>query len=232
LTRQQDLTDADLWLKNERRLLRVLRISLQMLRDEASSLPTEETAISRKLYLLIRRANLTLPRAHRVQWPIVCNVPNQPREEDPTPTSYERKIPDFKCIMVDHAANLPDDFYKFLDIECKRLGNPTSKTHVLNKKYVTQGVVRFVRQDWAYGRAVPSGIMIGYVQSMTFDQIRKEVNDQIKAESLTIIRLGSKGWVVGGVSELSHRLTRIEVPPSPFTLRHLWIDLRFSNPKA
>ena len=225
MTHPQVLTGTNLWRKNERRLLQLLRLSLQRLRDEAASLPAEETAISRKLCFLVRRVNRTQSPARRFEWPIHCNIPNQPHEEDLEPTPYERKIPDFKCTFIDHAADLPN-YYRSFDIECKRLGTPPSRTHVINKKYVTEGVVRFVRREWAYGRSVPSGVMIGYVQSMTFDQIRKEVNEQIAAESLIIIRLGSKGWIAGGVSDLSHRLTRTEVPPSPFTLRHLWIDLR------
>lgn len=196
-----------------------------MLRDEVAPLPTRETEISRKLCFLVRRANSSLSPAARLEWPILCNIPNQPHEEDSEPTPYEYKIPDFKCTLIDHAAD-PASCYRSFDVECKRLGNPSSRRWVLNQNYVTEGVVRFVLREGGYGRSVPSGVMIGYVQSMELDRIRKEVNEQIKAQSLTVIRLGRKGWVLGGVSELSHRLTRIEVSPTPFILKHLWVDLR------
>ena len=61
---------------------------------------------------------------------------------------------------------------------------------------------------------------------MELDDILKEVNSYLQEKSLARIVLPLSGWNKNGVSRLEQCLERSEVPPSPFDLRHLWVDLR------
>jgi len=200
-------------------------MSLQMLRDEAPPHPIDEVAISRRLYFLMQRANRALAPKQRLEWPILCNIRNQPDADDAQPTSYEDKVPDFKCTIIDHGGD-PERSNRSFDIECKRLGAPPSKTWILNRNYILDGVVRFIKAEWGYGRSTTSGVMIGYVQSMNIADILTEVNANAKNNALPRIRLNRKGWSEKSTSRLNHKLDRPEVLPTPFDLRHLWIDLR------
>jgi hypothetical protein len=77
-----------------------------------------------------------------------------------------------------------------------------------------------------------AGGMIGYVESMELEDILDDVNTNIRIAStsawpISELELSSEGWKENGVTNLFHPepIPRpFEV--SPFTLRHLWVDLR------
>ena len=46
------------------------------------------------------------------------------------------------------------------------------------------------------------------------------------ADKIPAIELNADGWKKNGVSRLGHEFDRPKVPPTPFKLRHLWLDLR------
>lgn len=68
--------------------------------------------------------------------------------------------------------------------------------------------------------------MVGYIRSMASADILDEVNGNATRASLHKINLNKDGWVAKGVSRLEQTIDRPNVPPTPFSLRHLWVDLR------
>ena len=56
-------------------------------------------------------------------------------------------------------------------------------------------------------------------------EILNEVNEHCSQLTIIELTLSPEGWQ-NDVSRLDHQLERPDVPPSPFNLRHLWVDLR------
>jgi len=219
-------TPAKLWSRHEERILEVFSVALKMLRKK-SILPKRENGINLKLYFMIRRANHQLRRiSHGLEHIPAWEAQNQPVSEDEEDKSRLNKRPDFQWQIVDDFETDPEKAYKHYTIECKRLGNPSSKTWELNENYVTNGILRYVRKEFGYGKFTPSGAMIGYIQSMNPPQILAEVNCFARKESVIGINSPVYGWNENGVSKLEQCLHRPEVPPTPFNLHHLWVDLR------
>jgi hypothetical protein len=67
--------------------------------------------------------------------------------------------------------------------------------------------------------------MVGYCQTMSGDDILKEVNDYGKSVEVPSIIREADEWTDRGVTLLNQTLDR-KVSPSPFRMRHLWVDLR------
>jgi hypothetical protein len=86
-------------------------------------------------------------------------------------------------------------------------------------------VLRFHDEEYGYGKSRSSGAMIAYVQNSRADQILSEVNQAAIARRIAVITVSRKGWQQGDVSTLAHRFGRA-IEPTPFDLRHLWLDLR------
>jgi len=107
----------------------------------------------------------------------------------------------------------------------KRLGSPSSSQWILNKNYILNGINRFILVEWGYGKSVSSGAMIGYIQNMELKEILNKVNKHCSQLTIIELTLSPEGWQ-NDVSRLDHQLERPDVPPSPFNLRHLWVDLR------
>jgi hypothetical protein len=215
-----------LWARHEERILEVFSVALEMLRKR-SHLPKRENGINLKLYFMIRRSNHQLRRVGRgLEHIPVWEAHSQPVSEHEEDKSRLNKKPDFQWQMVDGFEPDPEKAYKHYTIECKRLGNPSSKTWKLNENYVTNGILRYVMKEFGYGKFTPSGAMIGYIQSMNPPQILAEVNDFTREESIAGIDSPLYGWNEDGVSRLEQRVHRPEVPPTLFYLRHLWVDLR------
>ena len=214
------------WFRRESYLLGLVQLALEMMRKTETSFPVKEDFISRGLVKYLRRANEQLRR----QGLHVDNLPlfqtqNQPDHEMPEGNEAERKKPDFLWEWYDVSESQDDKRYKYYAIECKRLGKPKSK---FCKPYVSEGVCRFINAEHSYSKYLRSGAMIGYVQSMETKEILKEVNAKAESSNVPLIKLNSKGWKKDGVSRLDHELDRPEVTPSPFKLRHFWLDLRCS----
>ena len=216
----------ELWARHEERILEVFLVALKMLRGKPT-LPNHENGINVKLYFMIRRANHRLRRIGRGLAHIpIWEAHSQPVSEDEEDKSRLNKKPDFQWQMVDDFETDPEKAYKHYTIECKRLGNPSTRTWVLNENYVTNGILRYVKKEFGYGKFAASGAMIGYIQSMNPSQILSEVNGFARKESIDRINSPLYGWSEDGVSRLEQRVHRPEVPPPLFYLRHFWVDLR------
>ena len=159
-------TPEKLWARHEERILEIFSVALEMLRKK-STLPKRENGINFRLYFMIRRANLELRAVGRgLEYIPVWEAHSQPVSENEEDKSRLNKKPDFQWLMVDDFETDPEKAYKHYTIECKRLGSPSSMTWRLNENYVTNGILRYVRKEFGYGKSTPSGAMIGYIQSM------------------------------------------------------------------
>lgn len=217
----------ELWGNRERRILEVLVIALDMLQKE-TSLPSDEDNITPQLYLKMRKANHHLWKSGKggLHNSPIWEAHNQPSSEADLDEAYINKQPDIQWEITDPSEEAYEKATRFYAIECKRLGYPPSSSWILNENYVRKGVFRFVKKEFGYGKYTPSGAMVGYTQSMELNDILNEVNSYLQAELLAEITWPFSGWKKNGVSRLEQRLERNEVPPSPFDLRHLWVDLR------
>lgn len=216
----------DLWNNIEERILEVLSLALMMLQKE-SSLPSEERDINPKFCVKLHKANYDLWNKGRGLFSApFCEAQNQPLTEEDINSQHINKRPDIQWGITNHNEEDYQKAYKFYAIECKRLGEPPSDSWILNENYINKGILRFIKKEHSYGKFTSSGAMVGYIQSMELDDILKEVNSYLQAESIAEIVLPASGWYKNGVSRLEQCLERKEVLPSPFNLRHLWVDLR------
>jgi hypothetical protein len=137
-------------------------------------------------------------------------------------TSSENKIPDFQCGYIDHQEPDPLLSGMFFVIECKRLGYPTRSGWRFNRKYILEGVVRFVHTDWRYGKNVGDGAMVGYIESMTVETLITRANKLAISLDLPPLNLAAPDETP--LHGLSHELSR-DFRITPFKLWHLWIDM-------
>ena len=218
---QPNLFTLDTWGRHENLVLEVFQCALVRLEGE-SELPEDEKELNRKLYFLAKEERLRLTRAGRdLGSTIIPDSPNLPIDENAESRARESKRPDFQCELIDAQAGE----YLVYALECKRLGRPKPPSWVLNRNYTEEGVLRFMKPDHGYGEDAPSGAMIGYLQTMLPDEILKEVNDYAEEFNVPAIDRPDGDWIDRGVTWLSQTLNR-KVSPSPFRLRHLWVDLR------
>ena len=222
------LSKIDSWGKHEARVLKVLTLALEILRrNNPDFATTNEDTLNYELYLCMLEAVRELGgKDSGMDSPPAYECINQPLEDEVYLDVARKKRPDFQWGYIDHLVPDPRRSAKHYYIECKRLGTPNPTSWVFNQNYILNGVVRFINRDMNYGRASSSGVMVGYVQSMELKKILNEVNKEAGNSAIPPIQLNSKGWKENGVSRLGHELDRPDVPPTPFKLRHLWLDLR------
>lgn len=215
-----------LWSRYEKSILEVLIGALGMLQQE-KSLPMDENSINFNLYFLIRNTNHRLRQKGKGLLTIpLWEGQNQPSSEDDIDDARLRKKPDFQWQIVNDLEHDPNRAYRHYAIECKRLGNLATKTWNLNENYVKEGILRYIKKEYGYGENTPSGVMIGYIQSMELVDIFSEVNSFVSKESIAAMTHPINGWINGGVSDMKQQLDRPQVLPTPFNLHHLWVDLR------
>ncbi|MGH7595026.1 MAG: hypothetical protein ACREOI_01690 [bacterium] len=220
------ITSIGLWANHEARVLEIFGLALKMLKNEYL-LPDQEDALNRKLLFCAHRANRVLSADNRgLNSPPFYEAQNQPDADDKTRAEREDKKPDFQWGFYDHQEINPEKSAKYYVLECKRLGSPPSPNWILNKNYILNGVCRFTKPEWGYAKSSRSGTMVGYIQSMQTDEILREVNNFVQQASLSTIALLEDNLQENGVSRFDQRLNRPEVLPTPFDLRHLWVDLR------
>jgi len=151
--------------------------------------------------------------------------PIQPVIEHELKGNKSRKIPDFTCKLTDHSAACADEFEIAFHIECKRLGLPSSVKWKLNEKYVTNGIKRFDCSSHKYGKRASSGMMIGYIISMSHKEIQDEVNIHQKYHCPDNPKIAFL-FDDKKVNQCHQNLKRKNVKPDKFKLIHLWVDLR------
>lgn len=205
------------------RVLGVLVLSLEML-HQMNDLPTGEIDINLKLSRCIRRANMLLNEQRRgIPWPPSFDGIQGLTPDDEEPSGSENTRPDCRWGLTDMQEIDPRLHEKYFDIECKRLGLPSSRTWKLNERYILDGVLRFMQEEHFYGRNVDRGAMVGYIQSMEIDEILNEVNNYGRANAVTAI-IPSGEWQ-SDISRLQHTFDR-QLERTPFHLEHFWVDLR------
>jgi len=207
------------WASHESRVLEIFCRALSKLAAQ-KRLPTREDDLNRELFRFARKENYELIKKGRgSQSSLLYEANNQPAADDLVRAKRESKRPDFQCGFVD--AQIGVD--RFFVLEGKRLGQPSSNSWVLNENYITNGIQRFVHAEWAYGQDASSGVMIGYIQSMTMDEILEEVNNCGKSHKVPEIAAIVGGQ--NGLVQFQHRLDR-SFPETPYRLIHVWANLR------
>jgi hypothetical protein len=214
------------WNTFKRLYLEVFSIALHELAEE-DSIPGDEDTISELLSLIIRQVCFNLNRSRdneEIRVPI-CEAPIQTVNRGELRGGKRRKRPDFTCNYKNAHAVSPDELEIPLHVECKRLGSPTSASWNLNKNYVINGIKRFDCSTHQYGKRSPTGMMIGYIISMTPQEIETKVNGYQKKH------LPSCPDITFTFDETTpfktHQpIQRSSVEPARFELIHLWVDLR------
>jgi hypothetical protein len=135
------------------------------------------------------------------------------------------KRPDFTCKLTNTLANCADDYEIPFHVECKLLGSPTSPRWILNKNYVTEGIKRFDSRSHEYGKRASSGMMLGYVISMTPEKILEEINSHQKKHFSDNPAIEFE-CVRENIQQYGQKLERKNLEPRKFKLIHLWVDLR------
>ncbi|POZ53006.1 hypothetical protein [Methylovulum psychrotolerans] len=183
---------------------------------------------NRKVENRLNRAFLFCLRNVFQQYTIVQELPIQPKTDTPYSPSEEKK-PDFSFFSLE----LNDDLHEgvYFHIECKRLGSATSRSWNYNEAYVNNGIRRFTTDEFCYGIDRAMGAMVGYIEDMAFEDILMHVNTEIAAK-LTVDPLTkhSPDWQEQATTRLGHTFDR-PFEKSPFTLHHLWLDLRGCYPR-
>ena len=223
------------WADFEKCVLEVFILALQMLRNK-SALPADEDSVqsrdslNRRLDICLREAILEWERINDTDILTTpkSNLGKQPDlDNEEIVNDYERTKPDFQWEFRDRLGNASslNSIFRNYEIECKRLGLNSSSGRSFCKEYVSKGIIRFITYTHCYGRFTSSGLMIGYIQDNDLQSILDEVNNTAQSTALPELLLSPDSWKTD-VSRLDHRLDRLDVGPTPFDLRHLWVDLR------
>ena len=214
-----------LWNRHILLYSKVFSTALQEL-SESASVTGDEDGISEILCSILNRVCFKLgkSRNQELQTPY-WETPIQPVTGDELKGGKIKKRPDFTCKCINPWAASPEKHEISLHIECKLLGNPTSATWILNKNYVKNGIKRFDSKIHEYGKRAYSGMMIGYIVSMTPQEIESEVNDYQKkhAPGYTEIKFF---FDTTTLFKTRQDIKRKNVLPARFELIHLWVDLR------
>jgi hypothetical protein len=185
--------------------------------EQLKSISKKENEISAELFVILKKVckRWALERSMEIPAPL-AQLPQQDADKAVKKGLDALPKPDFSCPKFD-----PDKGENlFFDVECKLLGSPTSKSWILNRNYVRDGISRF-NNDHEYGKEVSDGIMIGYIISMKPTEILDEVNGYLNSICDELYF-----EFKGEVSATSSKLKRTTVKPENFTLIHLWVDMR------
>lgn len=216
-----------LWERHVERVIRVLFLALERLHAH-KGIPVGEEELDRLLYVTIREVYHHLPKPERPQSIAELAGKGEQTPVDPQDvnTDWVRKRPDFKWRMQNNLAVSPQELTKDFDIESKRLG-----TGVLTKKYVVNGINRFISGSHRYGNGVNDGAMIGYIQDSQLVDVLNKVNSYIAkagkgSHTMPPISFPVSDHLAQPVTTARQKLARVHVRPCDFTLHHLWVDLR------
>jgi len=225
MARRDIPTLSQLWKRHETLYVDIFSLALALLSQKKCSLDDEDK-ISEQLCPLLNSVCFTESnnRDFEIRTPD-WEKPIQPVVDKELKGGKKRKRPDFTCKCYNPFASSAEQHEIALHVECKRLGNPTSKGYNLNKNYVIKGIRRFDSRVLKYGKRAPSGIMIGYIISMEPEQIVDEVN-LWQQEQCPHNQALSFQFNTPPVFEEKQNLNRKNVEPKSFHLIHLWVDLR------
>ncbi len=215
----------DLWKRHETLYVDVFFIALARLAKKKRPL-SDEDAISEQLCPVLTRVCFEegQKRGCEIRTPD-WEKPIQPVTDNELKGGKVRKRPDFTCKCYNPFAPCAEELEIAFHVECKLLGNPTSKTWKIKKNYVTKGIKRFDCRVHEYGKRASSGLMIGYIINMEPKQIVIEVN-KFQQKHLPYNPALSFQFVNPPVFKENQNLNRKNVNPESFRLIHLWVDLR------
>lgn len=218
---------TDLWMQHERLYLEIFSEALLKLSGQELSL-TNEDAISEELCVPLNQVCFEMNKFRNVEVRVpIWERPIQPIAKVELKGGKVRKRPDFSCSCLSRFALSAEEHEISLHVECKQLGEPTSRSWILNENYVERGIKRFDSTTHEYGKRAPSGLMIGYIVSMTPDTVLYEVNSRqnkhLPDNPDIVFEFGD-----GKLFRSRQPLVRRFVFPERFDLVHLWVDLRGS----
>jgi hypothetical protein len=213
---------AILWQRHESLYLKVFSIALLELSRE-DYVSSDEDAISERLCLGLNQVCYEFAKSKNVdvRTPI-WEGPIQPIAKHEIKGGKIRKRPDFTCKCSNPLAISAEEHEIPLHVECKCLGNPTSASWNLNENYIKNGIKRFDCSTHEYGKRAPSGIMIGYIISMSPKDILQEVNVHQK-RLLPDYPYITFDFNSTPLFQTRQKIKRKYVLPKNFELRHLWI---------
>jgi hypothetical protein len=214
-----------MWKHHEERYVEVFSRALAKLALQ-NSIKGDEDTLSESLCPKIAEICLEMERAGygEIRHPI-WEAPKQPVTEKEL-NKGSQKRPDFTCSFHDSHASTPDEHEIPFHVECKLLGEPTSSSWVLCKNYVTNGIVRFDNRTHAYGKRARSGVMIGYIISMTPQAVQAEVNRYKDTKMKHVPDIAFHWKRKTFVWKTRSEFARKQVNPSQFCLTHIWADIR------
>lgn len=218
---------SSLWQRHQELYVGIFVKALQRLsRDNGDT--SHENVVSERLCPFLNDVCFEENQHNNCEIPNPCwEGPIQPMDKSEL-KGGKAKRPDFTCKRVNPYAQSAVENEISFHIECKLLGSPTSPRWILTENYVEHGITRFDCMSHEYGKRASSGMMLGYIVSMTPKEILKEVNSyqnkhcshnpQIKCNS-----------VQKGIQQYGQKLKRKNLKPKDFQLIHLWVDLRKSS---
>lgn len=228
MARHDISSSSALWEKHETLYVGIFIMALRRLSESESDI-SHEDGISEQLCPLLTEICFEESRKKNAEirtpdW----EKPIQPVNSSELKGGKKRKRPDFTCKLVNTFAACADDHEIGFHVECKRLGYPTSSGWTLNENYVTKGIKRFDSASHEYGKRAPSGMMLGYIISMSPETILEEVNSHQAKHCADNPPIAYRG-VREEIRRYGHELDRKNVQPRKFKLIHLWVDLRKGN---
>jgi len=215
---------SSLWRKHETLYVGIFIIALQRLSDDKCD-TTHEDTISEHLCPILNTVCFEESQKNNCEirtpdW----EKPIQPVTNSELKGGKIRKRPDFTCRLTNPFAICANEYEIPFHVECKRLGSPTSTSWILNENYVINGIKRFDCMRHEYGKRASSGMMVGYIISMSPEIILDEVNThQIIALDNPTVEFE---FVKKNVGQYRQKLNRKNLKPAIFKLVHLWVDLR------
>jgi hypothetical protein len=218
-------SSPNLWQRHETLYVGLLFMALQRLSENACD-TSHEDFISERLCPILSTLCYEESQTHQCEirtpdW----EKPIQPVTDNELKGGKIRKRPDFTCKLTNQFAACAEEYEIQFHIECKRLGLPTSINWKLNKKYVTNGIKRFDCASHEYGKRAASGMMIGYIISMSHEKIQDEVNTHQKLHCPYNPEIAF-AFTDKKVQQCHQELKRENVKPDKFKLINLWVDLR------
>ncbi len=221
-----NLFELPLWETYVESVLEILREALGRLMWEPD-LPEDEPALNRHLCRLVRRVSYELRGTGRGVPDVNFDSCAGPSADAGPARAYEKTRPDLSWSLSNLQAETPGQYVRRFDIECKRLGKPTSSSHVLTSEYYRQGIRRYIEVDHSYGLNADTGAMVAYVQNMEMDDLLAEVNELTRADNVSELTVTAGAFVDGIINDLQHDFARA-IHVSPFRLLHIWADFRRS----
>lgn len=215
----QPLQSRKIWNAHFNLYRMVFCYSLELLDISIIREKIEEDDISAALLVILQETCKKWSKKQKLEIPApLAQLPQQNAEKAQKRGLNALPRPDFTCPKFD--MEMGENI--FLDIECKLLGEPTSPTWILNSNYVKHGVARFDCSVHEYGKRVSSGMMIGYIVSMTPKAILDEVNEHLRANGYLDLNFA----FANKVDTCCVVTYRRKVKPISFTIAHIWANLR------